>query len=321
MKQQEEIGDSQYKVSGVWYAIIAFLTWGVFPLYWKPLKVVPAIEILAHRVFWSFVFMVILTFYYNQWNELKAVLIKPRKRLAVILSSLLVSLNWGLYIWAVNAGHIVDASLGYYINPLLSVCLGMLVLKERLNFWQWISLLMAAGGVLIFGVQYGKIPWIALSLALSFGSYGLVKKMANIESIIGLTLETAVMTPLAAGYLLWLQFHGFGAFGNSPLWITLMLAGAGIVTAVPLIWFTRATQRVPLSVVGFIQYLTPTMILFLGVFLYHETFSPVHLIGFGTIWAALLLFSCSHFKFMQRYQPSRFKGRQDIVELPVTEEL
>lgn len=293
--------------TGIWYAVGAFLSWGILPLYWKALKSVPAWEILAHRIVWSFIFMGILITYHRRWNDLKAVISIRNKLPAVLACSVLISANWGIYIWAVNASHIVDASLGYFINPLLSICLGMLVLRERSNFWQWVALATATTGVLIITVQFGKIPWIALSLAFTFGLYGLVKKMANIGSMIGITMETMIVMPFAFGYLLWLQQKGSGAFGNAPVWITLLLAGTGIITVVPLLWFARAALRVPLSVVGFTQYLNPTMILFFGLFLYHEKFTTVHLISFIFIWCALAFFSCSRTKFLQRWQPRRFR--------------
>lgn len=321
MKSQQEVTDTHNKMTGIWYAVAAFSLWGILPIYWKTLKHVAALQILAHRFVWSFVFVAILITCFGLWNNLKAVVKERNKLLAAVACSVLVCVNWGIYIWAVNAGHIVDSSLGYYINPLFSVCLGMLVLRERLNFWQLTALVIAAVGVLIIAFQYEKVPWIALSLAISFGLYGLVKKMANIESVIGLTLETLILTPVALGYLLWLQHKGVGAFGNSPLWVTLLLAGAGIVTAIPLLWFARATQRVPLSIVGFTQYLTPTMMLLLGLFLYHETFSLVQLIGFVFIWCALALFSSSNLKFMKEHQPRRFQKFQNVVELSITEEI
>ena len=178
------------QMTGIWYAIAAFSLWGILPIYWKTLKHVAALQILAHRFVWSFVFVAILITCFSQWGDLKKVVLQRNKLLAATACSVLVCVNWGIYIWAVNAGHIVDSSLGYYINPLFSVCLGMLVLRERLSFWQLTALVIAAVGVLVISFQYGKIPWIALSLAVSFGLYGLVKKMANIESVIGLTLET-----------------------------------------------------------------------------------------------------------------------------------
>jgi chloramphenicol-sensitive protein RarD len=302
--------DSQ--TAGIGYAVGAFLLWGVLPLYWKTLRSVPAPEILAHRIVWSFLFMTILITRQRRWTDLKTVVAKRDKLAAVGACAVLVSINWGVYIWAVNAGHILDSSLGYYINPLLSIGLGMLVLRERLNFWQWLALIIAAAGVVVVTIQYGKVPWIALTLAVSFGLYGLVKKMANIGSEVGLTLETTILVPFALGYILWLAQKGDGAFGHSPFWVTLMLAGAGVITAIPLLWFARAAQKVPLSVVGFIQYLTPTMMLLFGLLLYHEEFNVTHLVSFGFIWCALILFSCSQTKFMQTFQPQRFRHQRNI---------
>jgi chloramphenicol-sensitive protein RarD len=321
MKQQDDSPLIHQQIRGTGYAVAAFLLWGVLPLYWKALKIVPALEILTHRIVWSFIFMVILIAGKRRWTDLKAMLTERRQIPAVLACAVLISINWGTYIWAVNAGHMVESSLGYYINPLLSIGLGMLVLREKLNFWQGVALGIAASGVLILTFQYGRIPWIALTLAVSFGLYGLVKKVANIESVIGLTLETSILAPCAFGYLLWLQQKGSGAFGNSPFWVTLLLAGAGIITALPLLWFARAAQTIPLSVVGFIQYLTPTMMLLFGLFLYHEIFTITHLISFGFIWCALVLFSCSQAKFMQAFQPQRFRERRGGADLPVNEEL
>ncbi|HBE80294.1 MAG TPA: EamA family transporter RarD [Firmicutes bacterium] len=307
-------------VVGVWYAVGAFLAWGILPIYWKMLKQVTPLEILAHRFIWSLVFVVLILTISRRWSELKSLVLQPKKLLLAALCSVLVCANWGVYIWAVNSNHILDASLGYYINPLLSVCLGMLILRERLNFWQLVALLIAVTGVLFFTIVYGKIPWIALSLALTFGLYGLFKKMANIGAMTGLAIETTIMTPVALGYLFWLQRRGLAAFGNSPLWVTLLLVGAGVVTAVPMVWFARATQLVPLSVVGFTQYLTPTMTLILGVFLYQEPFTSVQFVGFSAIWLALALFSCSQLKFLCKWQPEKFR-RLERVDIPATEEI
>jgi chloramphenicol-sensitive protein RarD len=320
MKQHDDSRMIHSQTAGIGYGVAAFLLWGVLPLYWKALKNVPALEILTHRIIWSFLFMMILITGKRRWTDLKAVVTKWDKLPAVLACAVLVSINWGVYIWAVNAGHIVDSSLGYYINPLLSIGLGMLVLRERLNFWQWVALVIAATGVLILTFHYGKIPWIALTLAISFGLYGLVKKMANIESTIGLTLETMLLAPFAFGYLLWLQQNGSGAFGNSPFWVSMLLAGAGVITALPLLWFARAAQTVPLSMVGFIQYLTPTIMLLFGLFLYHEIFTVAHLVSFGFIWCALVLFSCSQTKLMQAFQPVKFLRRDVSVGLPGDEE-
>jgi chloramphenicol-sensitive protein RarD len=285
--------------TGIGYAIAAFLSWGILPLYWKALKHVGALQILAHRFIWSFILVALLLTCLGQWKSLKIVLTQPKKLAAVMIGSILVCANWGIYIWAVNTNHMVDASLGYYINPLLSVALGMLILRERLNICQWAALGIAIAGVLFLTFEYGKIPWIALALAMTFGFYGLVKKMAGIEAIVGLALETAFLIPLAVGYLLWMEHLGSGVFGHGTWPVNLLLMGAGVVTALPLLWFSRATQTVPLSIVGFTQYLTPTMTLILGLFLYHEPFTMIQLLGFGFIWVALVIFSWSQWQLMQ----------------------
>lgn len=306
-KEPESSESRRSQALGVFYAVAAFLLWGILPLYWKVLHSVPAVEILMHRIAWSFVFAAFILFYRGEWRQIKAVLAQRRKLAAIAFGAVLISLNWGIYIWAVNANHVVDTSLGYYINPLISVFLGMLVLKERLNFWQLASLALAFAGVLIMTFQYGKVPWVSLSLAFSFALYGLIKKTAKIESATALTLETATLLPLALGYLGYLQLQGSGALGHSSIVVTLFLVLSGVVTAAPLLWFAQATQRIPLSAVGFIQYLTPTMMLIIGVILYHEPFTKTHLIGFACIWIALALFSLSRFEWMKRRQPRLFR--------------
>lgn len=305
-------GDSKVQQRlGVFYGILAFSAWGILPLYWKMLINVPAGEILAHRIVWSFVFVSLLLTVFRKWVTVKTALVSARIRLAVILCAILIAANWGIYIWAVNSSHIVDSSMGYYINPLLSVFLGMVFLRERLNFWQKVSLGLATLGVTIIAWHYGGIPWVSLSLAVTFGLYGLFKKLANLESLISLTLETAVLVPLALGFLIWKHSDGTGAFGAASLGVTLLLAGAGIVTAIPLFWFGQATRRVSLGTVGFTQYFSPTISLILGVFVYKESFTPFHFISFGLIWAALILYSLSGTPFMARLQPGLEKGAKD----------
>ncbi len=284
---------SRRGLSGFLNATAAFLLWGILPLYWKLLQSVSAPEILAHRIVWSFVFSAILLFSRGQAGRLKLVLAERKKVFAAGAAALLVGLNWGIYIWAVNAGHVVDVSLGYYINPLLSVCLGMLILQERLGRSQAIAVVLALAGVAIITIEYGAVPWVALSLAITFGLYGLVKKVAGIDSVVGLALETLFLLPAALVYLGFLCTRGSLFFGGTSLTTNLLLAGAGPATALPLIWFGRATQRIPLSTVGFIHYLTPTMMLVIGVLIYKEPFSSGHLAGFALIWCALALFSWS----------------------------
>lgn len=299
--------ESKKQRSGVIYGVVAFSAWGILPLYWKVLKQVPAIEILSHRIVWSFVFVIGILWAAKSWPVVQAALATAKIRLAVFLCAICIGVNWFLYIWAVNSGHIVDSSMGYYINPLFSVFLGVLVLRERLNFWQKVSLGLAILGLLIIAFHYGRIPMVSLSLALTFGLYGLFKKLANLDSLISLALETAVLAPFALGFLIWQQFRGLAAFGTGSFIVTIMLVGAGVVTAMPLYWFGQATRRVSLATVGFTQYLSPTFSLILGIFLYKEKFTSVHLLSFGLIWAALVLYSLSGTPVLTKLQPKWMK--------------
>lgn len=291
---------------GVGYAVGAFALWGILPLYWKVLAQVPAAQILAHRILWSFIFVAVLLTVWGRWSVLKETVMRRENRRAVILGSLFISGNWFLYIWAVNSGHVVEASMGYYINPLFSVALGVAVLRERLNFWQWISMGLAFTGVLYATVQLGKFPWVALTLAVTFALYGLVKKKADLEALVGLGLETAVVLPFALGYLVFCHQKHMGAFGEI-WWVTLLLMGAGVVTATPLLWFAEAAKRVPLSTVGIAQYISPSLTLLFGVLVFGESFTPAHSVSFGLIWAALILFSCAKTPWLIRMQPKCFK--------------
>ncbi|QNB46719.1 EamA family transporter RarD [Thermanaerosceptrum fracticalcis] len=296
--------------SGVWYAAAAFTAWGILPLYWKVLQQVPALEILSHRIFWSFLFVSFLLLFSGRMYSLRQVISDWSKLAIVFLGAILISANWFIYIWAVNANRVVEASLGYYINPLFNVFLGMVVLKERLNIWQLISILLAAMGVSVLTIQYGSIPWVALSLALTFGLYGLVKKMTNLDSLTGLTLETAFVAPLALGYLFLQQFRGSGSFGVSYFYINFLLMCSGVVTALPLLWFSQGAKRVRLSTLGFLQYLSPSISLFLGVFIFKEHFTKTHLLSFGFIWCALTLYAFSQTSLLPQLQPGFLQTRE-----------
>jgi chloramphenicol-sensitive protein RarD len=289
------------QTKGVLYAAFSYLIWGFLPLYWKPLHHVGSGEILAHRIFWSFILMIAVMFVLKRNIQLKRdfnILFTNKKQFfSVLAASLLISGNWLLYIWAVNHDHVVEASLGYYINPLVNVVLGMLVLKERLNSWQITSFIIAASGVLLLTWQYGKFPWVALSLALSFGLYGLAKKLGSFDSLTGLTFETMFVVPAGFIYLLVLQFNGSGSFVTGGFNTTLLLWGAGLVTAVPLVCFAQGVKRITMTMTGFLQYIAPTIMLILGVFLYNETFSHIHLLSFTLIWLALLIFTISKTKW------------------------
>ncbi|MDI3534494.1 MAG: chloramphenicol-sensitive protein RarD [Thermosediminibacterales bacterium] len=278
---------------GILYAVMAFTVWGFLPIYWKLLNQIPAGQILAHRILWSFVFVFALLIFNGRLKGLKQVISNRKKLIGILFSAVIISINWGIYIWAVNSNHIIETSMGYYINPLITVFMGMVILKEKLYFWQIISLILASIGVLITTVQYGKIPWIALSLALTFALYGLGKKKINIDSMTGLALETFIIMPAALGYIILKQLNGTGILNMIPLSTTVMLLLSGIVTAMPLLWFAKGTKRIPLSMIGFIQYISPTINLFLGIFVFKEQFTNIHFLSFGFIWCGLILYSLS----------------------------
>jgi chloramphenicol-sensitive protein RarD len=290
-------------IAGTLYALAAFIAWGLLPAYWKLLKQVPSPEILCHRIFWSFVFVSLVLLVKGQWGKIVRTLSVKRHCLAILLSTLLISVNWFVYIWAVNANHMVEASMGYYINPLFCVFLGVSVLRERVSFWQGIAFALALAGVLIMTVTYGRVPWIALSLTLTFGLYGLSKKLVTVDSLTALGLETMFVTPLCLLYLGNKHVQGTGAFGMISLSITMLLLFSGVVTALPLLWFAQATKKIPLSKVGFIQYVAPTLALLLGVFVYKEPFTRVHLLSFGCIWCALALYSLSNTALLKHVRP------------------
>ncbi|MGH8460360.1 MAG: EamA family transporter RarD [Stenotrophobium sp.] len=274
---------------GVLAAAAAYFIWGLFPLYWKLLEQVPAVQIMSHRIVWC----ALLVFSFLAAREGVAWLRQLSPRLIAMLaaSSLLIACNWWLYIWAVNNGHIVETSLGYFINPLVSVLLGVCLLGEKLRRWQWLSVAVAAAGVLYLTLQTGHIPLIALTLACSFGGYGLVRKLAPVPAVQGLAVESGLLLLPALALLLWAERHGEGRFGHIALSLDLLLVAGGVVTAVPLALFAYGARRIPLSMIGFLQYLAPTLQLFIGVLVFHEAFARPQLIGFGCIWAALAIYT------------------------------
>ncbi len=272
----------------------AFIIWGIMPVYWKLLIEVPAYEIMANRVLWSFVFVMVLLFVTGKakhFREDMRELWKSRKRFfCVVAAAFIVSFNWFVYIWAVNAGRLVECSLGYYINPLVNVLIGVTVLRERLSLWQFLAVLLAAAGVAKLTLDFGSFPWVALFLASSMGVYSLLKKIAGLGAIVGISIESAFTAPLAALFLGWLYVHGEGVPpGLDPT--SLLLIGAGAATALPLLFFTYSITRLSLTIIGFLQYVQPSMTLALGVFIYDEAFTASHKAAFSFIWAAVLLFS------------------------------
>ena len=281
------------RTAGVIYAAAAYSLWGILPIYWKLIDNVFSMEILANRIVWAFVLTILIVAATKQWNELKNITRDKKQMLYIFIASILIAINWGLYIWAVNADRIVDASLGYYINPLFAVALGVIIFKEKLNFWTGASITIAAIGVIIKAVQYGKIPWISLGLAVSFALYGAIKKSVKASSIVGLTLETTMLAPVAAIYIISRNASGLGAFKTEGTLVILLLMGAGIVTAVPLLLFASGAKRLPLSLIGFTQYISPTLSLLIGIFVYHEGFTAIDMVAFCFIWAALAIYSFS----------------------------
>jgi chloramphenicol-sensitive protein RarD len=277
---------------GILYAALAFLCWGSFPLYFHALGEVPPTQILAHRVLWSLLFLVIVLTVRRQWKWLPEVLRRPRVIGSFIASAFLLSANWLVYIWAVNNGHVIESSLGYFINPLVNIMFGYLLLKERLRTGQWLAIALAGCGVAWLAWQSGSVPWIALILASSFGAYGLMRKTAALGALEGLSFETMLLFPLALGYVIWLSLHGENAFtaaaSDSTRWL---LVAAGPITAIPLLLFATGARRIPLSALGLLQYISPTIQFLLGVWLFHEAFTAERLVGFVVIWSALALYA------------------------------
>ncbi len=275
---------------GILNGIAAYTLWGFFPIYWKFLQQVPALQVIGHRISWSFVLLIIVILATRQWQDFRSAALTPKVIGIYAIASVLLTINWLVYVWGVNAGFIVETSLGYFINPLLSVLLGVIFLRERLRPAQWIPVGIAAAGVIYLTVIYGRLPWIALSLAFSFGFYGFVKKLAPLGSLYGLTLETGIVFPIALIYLFIVGFNNTGAFLHESTLTTILLIGAGAVTTIPLLMFASAAKQIPLSVVGLLQYIAPTLQFLIGVFIYKEPFDRSHLIGFGIVWVALIIF-------------------------------
>ncbi|MCR8631732.1 EamA family transporter RarD [Paenibacillus radicis (ex Xue et al. 2023)] len=281
---------------GVIYGILAYFSWGLLPLYWRLFESMPAWEILAHRIVWSLVFVAILVTAAKRWKQLKSVVPNLKSKAAVLLCSIFISCNWFLFIWAVNNGHVIETSLGYYMNPLISVVFAVIFLKERLSAGQWIAILLAGLGVLIMAIQYGTVPWVAISLAISFALYGLAKKIAGLDVLLSLTWETIIVFPAALGYLFYIQGSGTGTLSNLSGYSLALLLLSGAATALPLFWFAQAAKLLPLSMVGFIQYIAPTTSLLLAIFIFHEPFAEAQLISFSCIWLALIVYSFVTFR-------------------------
>ncbi|HUG21453.1 EamA family transporter RarD [Piscinibacter sp.] len=276
---------------GIASAALAYVCWGLFPLYFKQLAEVAALEVLAHRVVWSLLFLLVVLTVRRQWAWWRQALRQPKVLGAFAFSALLLSANWLTYIWAVTHGHVVDASLGYFITPLVNVLLGYTVLHERLRPLQWTAVALAGVGVLWLAVQGGELPWIALVLACTFGAYGLLRKTASLGALEGLALETMLLAPAAFALLGWGMLQGSGSFPSADSSTNALLIGIGPVTAIPLLLFAAGARRIPLSTLGLLQYLAPSIQFVLGIWLFHEAFTPTRFVGFCLIWLALAIYS------------------------------
>lgn len=291
--------DKEYK-SGIFFGLGAYFLWGILPVYWKMLESVPALEILANRFIWSAVFVIGIIIFSGKLktflSETKYIFSSCKTAVVMLAAAITISFNWGVFIWAVEDGRIIESSMGYYINPLVSVLFGMLFLKERLDKLQLAAVFCAAIGIAIMIIKNGSLPWVSVSLAITFALYGLLKKIINISALTSILLETLLITPVALSYLYFLSGTGSCAFQNAELPVIALLVGAGAVTATPLLLFTNCAKLLPLKIVGFMQYLSPTISLLIGIFVYGESFSYVHMLSFGCIWIGLVFFTWSQIK-------------------------
>jgi chloramphenicol-sensitive protein RarD len=282
------------------YASSAFLIWGISPIYWKAMRVVPALEIILHRIVWSFILLLPLIIILRRWQEFVDALKNYRTLLILLFTAMIVGGNWLLYIWAVNNDYLLQASLGYYINPLVNVVLGMVFLKERLRLLQIVAVMLATAGVIYLTVYFGAFPWIALTLAVTFGFYGLIRKVAPVGSLVGLTVETLLLSIPALVYIVYLDIQGQGSIFRVSLKLDLLLVGCAPVTAIPLLLFTLGARRLYLSTMGLLQYIAPSCMFILAVFLFREPFAMAQVVTFILIWTALAIYSMDSMRYYRR---------------------
>jgi chloramphenicol-sensitive protein RarD len=287
------------------------MLWGLLPVYWKTLQDIPAYEILCHRMIWSFFFLYTILAIKKQWKWLRRIPADRKALITYMVTASILGVNWFIYIWAINSGYLVEASLGYFINPLVNVLLGVIILKERMRIGQWAAIAIAALGVLYLTLDYGHIPWIALVLAFSFGFYGLLRKIGPLNSLEGLSAEMTILLIPAVIFLLYLEIKGQSTFGHVGFTKNSLLVLAGIATALPLLFFASAARRIKLATIGVLQYISPSFQFLLGVFVYHEEFPRERFIGFIIIWVALLVFTLEG--ILNKKQPP-----SDLREIPST---
>lgn len=299
---------------GLLLGVLAFGLWGLFPLYWPLLEPTDAAEILAHRVVWSLVLMVVLLLVLRRWSALRVMWAQTRVRYAMMGAGVVIGLNWFTYIWGVNNGHVLETSLGYYINPLVTVLLAVAVLGERLRRWQWVALAIAGTAVIVLSLQLGRPPWISLVLAFSFGTYGLLKKQTAAGPVEGLTYEALVLVPFAVGYLVWLSYVAKASGWSHGVDHVALLATTGVVTALPLLCFAGAANRIPLATLGLLQYIAPTVQFFLGVFVFHESMPAIRWIGFAFVWLALIILTIDSIAAIRRRTHPTTAGDATVAE-------
>jgi chloramphenicol-sensitive protein RarD len=276
-------------------AVAAFVVWGLIPLYFKPLREVSAFQVVAQRALWSWLFVLGCMALRGELGEIRTALADRRVAARIALAAILVSINWLVYVWAVAHNHVIDASLGYFINPLVNILLGVALLSERLNRAQWTAVALAAAGVAYLAFVTGNLPWISLTLGFSFACYGFIRKVVRVEALPGLAIETSMLMPFAIAYLLWCQARGSGALGHSGPAIDALLIGSGPLTALALFLFAYGARRIPYSTMGVLQYICPTLQLVCGVLAFHEPFAAAQAVGFALIWAALVIYACDGF--------------------------
>ncbi|MFD0570628.1 EamA family transporter RarD [Kitasatospora gansuensis] len=302
--------------NGIGYGVAAYGIWGLFPLFWPLLEPSGAADILANRMTWSLVAVALMLLIQRRWAWIRPLLAQPRRLALSVLAALTISVNWGVYIWGVNSGHVVETSLGYFINPLVTIAFGVLLLRERLRTAQWVAVGVGVAAVVVLTVGYGRLPWIALTLAFSFGTYGLLKKKVALGGLESFALESAVMFPFAVGFLIWLAVRGQGSFlvvgwGHSGL---LMLSG--VITAIPLLCFGAAALRVPLSTLGLLQYLAPVLQFLLGITVFHEQMPPARWAGFALVWVALLMLSWDALRRLRQNRAAALAPLPAVADTP-----
>ncbi len=286
--------------TGLYYGLGAYITWGLIPIYWPLLQPASSLEILSHRVVWSLLTLFIIISFLKQWTAVFDVVKIKKTAWILLLASIFISINWGVFIWAVSHDRVVDTALGYFMNPLVSVALGLIIFKEKLRKFQWVAVIIAFFAVLYLTFAAGSFPWISLSLAFSFGFYGLVKKVANVPSLTSLTVETTFVAPFFIGFLIWLYSRGELSFVQDGISHALWLASSGLATIIPLLFFGAAVIRLPLSVTGLLQYIAPILQFLVGLFIFNEIVSPAKWIGFVGIWIALSFFSVDAWRYSRK---------------------